>query len=131
MAFLVVCNFGLRHNAFDFGHGNHWQESDKQQEEREEQPERPGKGHYIPYGRFIVRPARRQKIVGERGDHDDESFKPHADVYQNRRNKHHRHRSAQFLEPEKLRDKDVARNHNPVAPGVWPGGAVDGHELLI
>ena len=64
--------------------------------------------------------------------HDNyKPFEPHPDIYQYRHPKNQRDRRPDTFEPEELRQKRVASEHDPVRPGVWSEHAVDDHEDLV
>ena len=62
---------------------------------------------------------------------DDEAFKPHADVDQNRYDEYDWQEGASLAEPEHLRDQHVAGHHGPIRPLEWPQGPVLEHKLFV
>ena len=67
----------------------------------------------------------------QRGDRDHEALEPHADVGRDRDREHDRNRPAELLEPEELREEQVATHHRPVRPPVRPCRSVGKRILLI
>ena len=67
----------------------------------------------------------------ERGDDDDETLEPHADVDEDRQHEQRGQRRADLLEPEELRQDHVAAHHGPVGPGIGPERAVLEGEQLV
>ena len=79
---------------------------------------------------YEVITARRQEVRSERRDRDHEPLEPHADVDEHADDHHRPQVRPDLLEPEELRDDHVARDHDPVGPGVVPERAVHEGEPL-
>src|SRR5215831_455823 len=80
---------------------------------------------------MIVIPVRRQEIAVQSNDDDDESFEPHADVYENRHYENDPKIMADFPEPEELGHKHIAGDHRNPRPLIRPERAVQEVETFI
>ena len=90
----------LRRQAFDFGDSNHRQEAHEEKEAGEKEAEGTDVRADINPGRPVIPPIRRQKVPMQANHDNNKSFEPHADIDQDREDKHHDEILAQFLEPE-------------------------------
>ena len=63
-------------------------------------------------------PGTREEVLRERGDNDDETLKPHADVHKHAGNENDPVIGAHLLRPEDLRNDDVAGHHAVVGPRI-------------
>ena len=79
--FFSMSWLGTRQDALHFCGGNDRQDSRKDQHEREEESEGAQEDAEVHHGGFVESPGRRQKILREADDDDDEALEPHADGY--------------------------------------------------
>ena len=77
-----------RHDSLDFRHGNRWQVSAEQQEQRQEYAKTSKEHQSVKHGWPEVAPRARQKIPAQRCNRNHESFKPHSDIHENANHNH-------------------------------------------
>src|SRR5450432_1059510 len=99
----MIMRVSFRQNTFDFRHGDHRKESDKQQKQGQEDAECSNERKNINPGGRVDPPSRREKIPVERNDKDNEALKPHPGIGTHRNEKNSDPISAKSPNPKQLR----------------------------
>ena len=113
-AVVMAVVFDLVAQLLDLLHRHRGHELQEEQEQRREEADGAGEQADVHPGRGVDAPAGGQEVPVQRGDDDDEALAPHADVDQQRGHPDDGQVGAGLLEPEDLRDDDVADDHQPV-----------------
>ena len=79
------------HGGLNFSDGYLRYPADEEQEEGKEEPEASQEHQTIPDGWREISPTGWQEVPAQRGDGDNETLEPHADVYEDRYNPHDPH----------------------------------------
>src|SRR4029077_5875808 len=116
---LTVMRLRLGYRGLHFGHCDHRQAPDEEQEQRSENSERPDVGPNIYPCGMINSPGRWQEIAGEAAGDNDEALKPHASVHAHAHEEDDQDVVPAPSEPEQLRRQHVAKQHaKPPVPPV-------------
>src|SRR5215475_7675036 len=93
----------LRYRGLHLGHCDHRQETDEQQKQRSENPERADVRPDVYPCWMKDPPRRRQKITHQTPGYNDEPFEPHAGVHAHAHEKHDQDVVTAPAEPKELR----------------------------
>ena len=109
----------LRHGGLDFRHRDHGEKTDKEQEQRSENPERADVGPDVHPRRMKHSPRRWQEIADQTTSDDDEALEPHAGVNAHRDEENDQHVATAPAEPKQLWREAIAKEHpEPPIPPV-------------
>ena len=108
----------LRSDPLNFEHIDDGQESNKEEEEKIKQPDRPDKKGDIDPSGGEVTPGRRKEVSVNGGDNNYETLEPHSGIGKHDDRKNDPRILTAVLEPEQLGCGYVAGDHRPIRPPV-------------